>query len=131
MLPEELAGCGLSRVSARYENTESFRSSRDSSIQVACRMTVLSPPLHFEVRFLEATRMTDVALTKTSERLFAGIFTTSRSSRPWGTALATRSSTSRTPQRGSRLLRSASKAALDGAVCVPQGFYRLLLSRTP
>jgi hypothetical protein len=48
-------------------------------------------------------------LTSTSERLFAGISTTSRNASPLGVASRTMSSTSRTPQRGSRRLRSALK----------------------
>src|SRR5262245_49773524 len=53
------------------------------------------------------------ALTKTSERLFTGISTTSRSSSPWGAASPTRSSTSCTPKVcveggiGRRLVRPA------------------------
>ena len=72
-----------------------------------------------------------VDLTSTSERLFAGICTTSRSSNPLDIASLAMSSRSRTPQRGLRRLRSASKAALVIAVCFPpimNGPYR---KRTP
>jgi hypothetical protein len=70
-------------------------------------------------------------LTKTSERLFTGISTSSSSSSPWGAASPTRSSTSRTPQRGSRLFRSASKAALDADVCIPPSMKGPYKTRTP
>src|SRR5690606_31299123 len=56
---------------------------------------------------------------KTSVWLFAGIATRSASASPDRAAAAVTSARSRTPQRASRARRSASKAALLGAVWAP------------
>ena len=58
-------------------------------------------------------------LRQTNVKLLAGMGTRSSRVRPWGSARASSSATSRTPQRGSRCRRLWSKAALLGAVCSP------------
>lgn len=61
----------------------------------------------------------DGRASNTTSRLFVGIVTVCRHASPAATASACTSASRRSPQRGSRARRSASKASLLGAVGTP------------
>jgi len=98
-------------------------SPRGAFDHVFATRVVSDPPRRFDLTPSRAERATTGGphppRRSTTQRLFAGISTTSCSENPCAAARSVTTPRSRTPHRGSCALSHASKASLLGAVCRP------------